>query len=316
MLLDEITILNQTYLDLQDEYKQRLSAVQEAEAQIPRIERMEERFQDEETKRILNAYAELYEMVHQFKPADLAESANGAYNRFYRSLENHRRLLRNIQEQLDACRNRGPVWNCTKKKLKQAIDHLDNILPRFTSVGEDTRGAFIRFAFEPLLMYVQNVNESWIKTDTPAVWLGRIVVRLYPCQNRAHISGVKSDPNPVRFRTRRTVHPHIHDDCVPCFGDFTGPIFESLQNKDFVSVVALVRAFLQQADANDVFGRHWMRPILNRISEELQTEGYRCSTYSGRPKASRPGEPVKNVILHSPEPGVWTYELEEEVRND
>ena len=70
-------------------------------------------------------------------------------------------------------------------------------------------------------------------------------------------------------------HPHVLSYQEPCLGDFGGPFWEALDDRDLVSALSILLLFLETVDANDAAGSYWNRwPWLNR--DELMMECDRC----------------------------------------
>lgn len=65
-----------------------------------------------------------------------------------------------------------------------------------------------------------------------------------------------------------TCHPHITSasEGVACWGDFGGPIQESLDNKDFHTTVALTTMFLETIDPQDPAGR-WYHALIRKQTD-------------------------------------------------
>lgn len=66
----------------------------------------------------------------------------------------------------------------------------------------------------------------------------------------------------------RTCHPHITQATygTPCWGDFGGPIQESLDNKDFHTTVALTTMFLETIDPQDPAGSTYS-PLIRKQTD-------------------------------------------------
>jgi hypothetical protein len=54
-------------------------------------------------------------------------------------------------------------------------------------------------------------------------------------------------------------HPHWISETSPCFGDFGGPLQETMAQADIITAITLLILFLQQYDYDDSAGRHYYR---------------------------------------------------------
>jgi len=67
------------------------------------------------------------------------------------------------------------------------------------------------------------------------------------------------------------VHPHMLNHDIPCLGDFMGSVVETIQEKEWETMVAVLQSFLEQAYNADAAGKHWPKWMIGYYFPEMDT---------------------------------------------
>ena len=139
--------------------------------------------------------------------------------------------------------------------------NYDEILPQFRMLSFRMNGVVATLSRPDR----HTLDRQFAPTDTVYVPLPDLRVRI----RRNNVSMLPIRGQGIGMYARGlTCHPHITSasEGAACWGDFGGPIQESLDNKDFQTTIALTTLFLETIDPEDPAGSQYLPLIRKQIT--------------------------------------------------